>query len=283
MRPGGRRTVLYSGAASAAGLLLFLGFAYKPPPDIGTRLSAADFLMRAGRFQDAREHTSSVLQENPDEIQALLIDAYCADRLGKDEESLADYASLLDRVSDPDQAAEIRIAAALLQMRGGRIEEGLSVLRRSTPAAPALQAKVLLAEGMLREGQGFSSLAAELYRRAGEAGGKDPGILRECSARAESQGFCERALEGYRAAGELGDLEAKFLFSRLKFFSGDSDSALAVLREIATQGPRFLERRLSVDEGFENAVRSMEAFPGALPGLKHPAAPRIGKGRIARN
>ena len=245
---------------------MLLGFVYQPPPDVDMLISCADVQMRMGLFAAARDFTAKVLVQDSDHIQALLMDAYCAERTGRDEEALRRYTALFERVSHPDQLAELCISQALLLCRTGEPQKGIEVLRKASPLDPAIQAKLDLARGLCWESGGQQGVAAGLFRHVLDLPEAPADVLFRSSRRLEEMGCVEEALRGFGRGAEEGDLEAKFRFSRLKFFCGDADTASAVLREIADADSRFLKRLLREDEAFRNEVQSNDLLPGGKLG-----------------
>lgn len=257
-----RRILLYGIGTSAVAVLVFLGFLYEPPPSEDVDITFIELQMAGGNYQKARESLTSYLEKDPKHLRALLIDAYCAEKLVQNEDAIVRYRAALNYVENQDQEGEIRVAMALIENRRERPKEGLTYLKDLQAAKPLVQSKLQFAEASCRLALGEKETARALYQRVQKSCEGNIELLRLSSFQLEILGEIEDATRGYEAASAKGDWESKFLLSRLKFFSGEPDKGCALLRELGGLGSPFLSRRLAADDEYRKAIESRE---GCVP------------------
>jgi tetratricopeptide (TPR) repeat protein len=90
-RDAKRRGALYGGAVGAGALLLFLGFGFTLPPDMGTRLSGAAMLSGLGAHDDALAEVDRAIEENPDALEPLVYRAAILSKGERYDEALSAY------------------------------------------------------------------------------------------------------------------------------------------------------------------------------------------------
>ncbi len=262
MGEGTKRILLYGIGVCAISVLVFLGFLYEPPPSEEVDITFIELQMAGGNYLQARESLTDFLEREPKHLRALLIDAFCAEKLVQNDEALTRYREALNLVENQDQEGEIRVAMALIENRRERPKEGLTHLKNLQEAKPLVQSKLQFAEASCRLTLGEKETARALYQRVQKSCEGNLELLRLSSFQLEVLGAIEDAIRGYEEGSSQGDRESKFLLSRLKFFSGEPDKGCALLRELGGLGSPFLSRRLAADDEYRKAIESRE---GCVP------------------
>jgi tetratricopeptide (TPR) repeat protein len=262
-----RRVALYGAAFLAAGPLVYGGWIHRPGPDAGTLVSCADLEMRLGQVELATASASAALLRDPHNHHALLIEAHCRTRLGSSDCARERYQQALALTTDPDLAAEIRVALALDARERGAPREAADQLALAAPPHPEAAAKVAYAAGLVAEDLGDREGAIAAHRRALRIAVPDGAIRREAVARLAALGEGEAVLEALGRLGEGGDDDALYLAGRLKFAAGSAEKGADDLRRLGDRSRDALAGRFRGDAGFWQEIRRQGTFPADLEAL----------------
>jgi len=266
VRPLARRLWLY-GLAAPLAVAAAGGALWKAPPDADTLAASARFELRLGLLDEAERHTREALEQDPDHLEALLVEGACAEFRGERERARALYDRALPSVEDPDLAAEIRVALALIHVDAGRLSEADAALQGASPATPGVAAKASYARALRRRAGGDREGAVQACSRALQAAGQDFPLRAGIAGILADLGEGEGAFEALAPGVEAGDPASIYAAARLKFVGGDAETGATLLRRASAGARAWIRRRMQQDASFWQPYRASGVLPADVTGL----------------
>ncbi|MBI3819128.1 MAG: hypothetical protein HY286_10590 [Planctomycetes bacterium] len=263
------RIPFYLAAVCAAGTLAYAGWIYNPAAGDDTTLSCAQMEMQFGMFDTALEKSGAVLQHDPDNLFALLINAHCRNAKNDFDGAFECYKKALGLCDHQrEMEAEIRVALALEYSRRGNSSAALKCLQDEfAPEVSAGYVKFFYVRGVVREAAGDLAGALGDYQNAGvETAGADASLQLSAASRLAACGKADSALVIYEQLEKTSNPNAYYESAKLKFERGQDDNAVKELRMLPVNSRKSLSKVMAADADFWETIRQRyNSQRGVLP------------------
>jgi tetratricopeptide (TPR) repeat protein len=235
---GRRRWVLYGLTVAAAGALLWSGFLWKPGPNVGTLINAAEIQIKVGLYADGLKDVRRALEQEPNDPYANLLAATAYDGLEEWDAALEHYGRAERGYPDAVRRRAVRIVALRCRRRAGRhdeVERDANALLDGSEGDP----DVCMILGSSREVRGDldGALAAYDEARSGDAASA-PACFAAAFALAKadrSREAVERLERGLKLDDEAA--AAWILLARLRIEAGAEAEAISAMKRAADLDP----------------------------------------------
>jgi tetratricopeptide (TPR) repeat protein len=241
-------------------------------PTIEQRLKAAFDLQRAGRLDEAESLHRGILQESPDNAQALFYLGLLVHQMGRHPEAI-DLLSRCLAVHGPDPVVHSNLAAICLA--AGLHDDALAHARQAVQLNPILPSAhhnlgaALSARGQFDEAINAFREAIHLDPRHVEAHCDLAGLLHRLDRLADA---LRPARQAIRLAPNLP--RAHFLLGSILLSAGDRTAATQHLREAIRLKPDFVEARHNLARALRDPSQLAEAEQLFRQVLHQGATPR---------
>lgn len=212
----------------------------------------------------ARAKTKIVLERNPRNLEALLVEANCRNAQKDHDGAFEYYNRALDLCGDsPELAAEVRIALALEKSRRGNTKDALAML--DTGRAPSIcpaYVKFFFVRGVLQESLGDTNNAIADYERACVDVENAEGTLQfDAAKRLAALGKIDGAIVAFDQLAKKSNDGALYESVKLKFDSGRADNALVNLRGLSVNSRKSISKFTKADADFWKERRAKGEIP----------------------
>ncbi len=166
-----RRWWLYSLGAAATLAFVYVGFIYREPPGIDSRLEVVFAAVRAKDVERARVELGRVADDFAGHVKVKLAYAWLDEYEGKIDDARAAYLALSDATPEPTQRRDLLLTVADLDRRVGKAPEAEAGLAAVVSEFGETERSRRLRIALLIDGGRLSEASSELGRLDEESPG----------------------------------------------------------------------------------------------------------------